>query len=57
MFRNTVLLLVVTVAIPVLDAADWPAWRGPTGQGFSEEQDVRMGRRSSRQTQGRCRTG
>ncbi len=40
MFRNTVLLFVLTVATPVLDAADWPAWRGPTGQGFSEEQDA-----------------
>ncbi len=23
-----------------IEAADWPAWRGPTGQGFSEEKGV-----------------
>jgi outer membrane protein assembly factor BamB len=36
------------IALPVLflafcatiDAADWPAWRGPTGQGYCEEKNV-----------------
>ncbi len=34
------LLLLFATYCSVLTAADWPAWRGPTGQGFCEEKDV-----------------
>jgi len=36
-FAIALVLLVVTV--PAF-AADWPAWRGPTGQGFSDETNI-----------------
>src|SRR5687767_12525502 len=33
-------LLLLVCANSKLQAADWPGWRGPTGQGFCEEKDV-----------------
>jgi outer membrane protein assembly factor BamB len=39
MTRFATWLILLIVCAPAL-AADWPAWRGPTGQGFCEEQDV-----------------
>lgn len=30
----------VLLGLGSLSAADWPAWRGPTGQGFCDEKDV-----------------
>ena len=33
-------LLLLFVVGTTLTAADWPAWRGPTGQGHSEEKNV-----------------
>ncbi|MGI8977997.1 MAG: PQQ-binding-like beta-propeller repeat protein [Pirellulaceae bacterium] len=41
--NRTLLVLLVTFCSALyrpLLAADWPAWRGPTGQGFCEEKDV-----------------
>src|SRR5438445_774716 len=38
MFRIAVLSLFL-LALPA-SAADWPAWRGPTGQGVCEERDL-----------------
>src|SRR5262245_54570738 len=32
--------LVLMTAVCTTMAADWPAWRGPTGQGFSEEKNL-----------------
>jgi outer membrane protein assembly factor BamB len=32
--------LVLSLVVTPTFAADWPAWRGPTGQGFSEEKNV-----------------
>lgn len=40
MTRTVALLLFLTTFGSVLPAADWPAWRGPTGQGFCEEKNV-----------------
>lgn len=37
--RFATLLILVVLSAPVL-AADWPAWRGPTGQGFCEEKNI-----------------
>src|SRR4051812_28820503 len=34
---TSLLLLLLTSEIL---AADWPAWRGPTGQGFCEEKNI-----------------
>lgn len=34
------LLCLFTFGSAVVRAADWPAWRGPTGQGFCEEKNV-----------------
>ncbi|MDB5335847.1 MAG: hypothetical protein JWN70_1466 [Planctomycetaceae bacterium] len=39
MTRFTTLLILLAVSAPAF-AADWPAWRGPTGQGFCEEKDI-----------------
>ena len=39
MTRFAALLILFVINVPVL-AADWPAWRGPTGQGFCEEKDI-----------------
>ncbi|HZL87847.1 MAG TPA: PQQ-binding-like beta-propeller repeat protein [Pirellulaceae bacterium] len=39
MTRLATLLILLVVSAPAL-AADWPAWRGPTGQGFCEEKDI-----------------
>jgi len=33
-------LLILIVVSTSAQAADWPAWRGPTGQGFCEEKDI-----------------
>src|SRR5438034_8752747 len=34
-------LFILPIALySVAQAADWPAWRGPTGQGFCAEKDV-----------------
>lgn len=33
-------LLLLVVAGTSLQAEDWPAWRGPTGQGFSQEKNI-----------------
>jgi outer membrane protein assembly factor BamB len=40
--RNTaaLLLLLLVPMCSMARAADWPAWRGPTGQGFCEEKNV-----------------
>src|SRR6516162_5449251 len=40
MKRTTALLVLFIAFGPAADAADWPAWRGPTGQGFCEEKNV-----------------
>src|SRR4051812_21151940 len=39
MKKLTIALLLLAAAAPA-QAADWPAWRGPTGQGFSEEKNL-----------------
>lgn len=39
MTRITPLLILLVVSTPAL-AADWPSWRGPTGQGFCDEQNI-----------------
>jgi outer membrane protein assembly factor BamB len=39
MTRFAALLIFLVVGAPAL-AADWPAWRGPGGQGFCEEKDL-----------------
>src|SRR6187431_2955068 len=36
-FAALIILMVVSAAA---QAADWPGWRGPTGQGFCEEKDI-----------------
>lgn len=38
--KHTCPLLLFLFFAPIVVAADWPAWRGPTGQGFSEEKNV-----------------
>lgn len=40
MKRMTALFLLATVFSSTLMGADWPAWRGPSGQGFCEEKNV-----------------
>lgn len=41
MKTKTHLLLALLFVGPIaVQAADWPAWRGPTGQGFCEERNV-----------------
>jgi outer membrane protein assembly factor BamB len=40
MKRTTALLVLFIAFGAAADAADWPAWRGPTGQGFCAEKDV-----------------
>ncbi|MCS6849688.1 MAG: PQQ-like beta-propeller repeat protein [Gemmataceae bacterium] len=40
MKRRVSLLIGVVAAVSVVRAADWPAWRGPTGQGLCEEANV-----------------
>ncbi len=40
MHRNILSLILVTMICSTIQAADWPAWRGPTGQGFCEEKGV-----------------
>ncbi len=39
MTRFAVLLILIVVCAPA-HAANWPAWRGPTGQGFCEEKGI-----------------
>ncbi|MFN0017384.1 MAG: PQQ-binding-like beta-propeller repeat protein [Pirellulaceae bacterium] len=39
MTRFAALLILIVFSAPAL-AADWPGWRGPTGQGFCEEKDI-----------------
>jgi outer membrane protein assembly factor BamB len=38
--KRIAILLVVLVPLSSTLAADWPAWRGPTGQGFCEEKNL-----------------
>ena len=33
-------LLILSAVIATTQAADWPTWRGPTGQGFCDEKDI-----------------
>jgi outer membrane protein assembly factor BamB len=40
MKRIFALAVVMMTFCPSAQAEDWPAWRGPTGQGFSAEKDV-----------------
>lgn len=40
MKKDSALLLLLVVCCSSLQAGDWPAWRGPTGQGFCEEKNV-----------------
>ncbi len=39
MTKYVTLFILVGISVPAL-AADWPGWRGPTGQGFCEEKDI-----------------
>jgi outer membrane protein assembly factor BamB len=38
--KHAASLLLLLSVLPMAFAADWAAWRGPTGQGFSEEKNV-----------------
>lgn len=40
MRRTAPAILFLTAACSALAAADWPAWRGPTGQGICDEKNV-----------------
>jgi outer membrane protein assembly factor BamB len=40
MKRSFVAFLVLTVFVSLASADNWPAWRGPTGQGFCAEKNV-----------------
>lgn len=40
MQRLLALFVALSCLSTTLNAADWPAWRGPTGQGFSQEKDI-----------------
>jgi outer membrane protein assembly factor BamB len=40
MKRITALHILLVAFCSITQAADWPAWRGPTGQGFCEEKNV-----------------
>ncbi|MBY0231692.1 MAG: PQQ-binding-like beta-propeller repeat protein [Gemmataceae bacterium] len=35
-----ILLAALLIPLPASHAADWPAWRGPTGQGFCDEKGI-----------------
>jgi outer membrane protein assembly factor BamB len=37
---NIAAVILLAVCCSVLNAADWPQWRGPTGQGFCEEEGI-----------------
>jgi outer membrane protein assembly factor BamB len=39
--RTVTLLTLLSLAVAPLDAADWPRWRGPTGDGRSTEANLR----------------
>ncbi len=38
--RSTIAALIVATVSALAFAADWPAWRGPTGQGYCSEKDL-----------------
>jgi outer membrane protein assembly factor BamB len=38
--KNAALVMLLLGFASTLTAADWPAWRGPSGQGFCEEKNV-----------------
>src|SRR5262249_32738248 len=38
--KRTAALVVLTAACSAIAAADWPAWRGPSGQGLCQEKGV-----------------
>jgi outer membrane protein assembly factor BamB len=40
MKRNAVLFVLFIAACSTVEAANWPGWRGPTGQGFCDEKNV-----------------
>ena len=40
MIGNKALLVLLIALCSTLHAADWPAWRGPSGQGFCDEKDI-----------------
>ena len=40
MKRMFPLFILMTSMYTVAPAADWPAWRGPTGQGFCAEKNI-----------------
>lgn len=40
MQRNLALPVLLLAISSTMQAADWPAWRGPSGQGFCEEKNV-----------------
>src|SRR5438309_2110848 len=40
MIRTFCVLLAICSSTVTALGADWPAWRGPTGQGFCEEKDI-----------------
>ncbi len=40
MYRSIAALVLAVSMCSALHAADWPAWRGPTGQGFCDETNV-----------------
>src|SRR5262245_61598593 len=40
MRMNAALLVLLLTSCATSRAADWPDWRGPTGQGFCEEKNV-----------------
>lgn len=40
MRRRTAILLALILCSASMRAGDWPAWRGPTGQGHSDEKNV-----------------
>ena len=38
--KRTVAVLIAWSCFVLNVSADWPAWRGPTGQGYSSEQNL-----------------
>jgi outer membrane protein assembly factor BamB len=40
--RHILSLVVLTIAVVTVRADDWPAWRGPTGQGYCFEKNLPM---------------
>lgn len=40
MFKNLALFVLATSVCATVRADDWPAWRGPSGQGFCAEKDL-----------------